>query len=41
MEYECVTTSTYCTRAKPEGGMYLWLIMHKCIIFHTALIGVY
>ena len=23
--HECVTTSTYSTRAKPEGCMYLWL----------------
>ena len=23
--HECVTTSTYSMRAKPEGCMYLWL----------------
>ena len=49
--HECVTTSTYSTRAKPEGCMYLWLRtnarmhectnarMHECIILIQPSLG--
>ena len=34
--HECVTTSTYSTRAKPEGCMYLWLRMSALYSYSPA-----
>ena len=41
--YECVTTSTYRTRAKPEGCMYFWLLRRTSygIVLATAVSRIY